>query len=152
MSEKSSEVIVSNFPPRENLLNLDQLAEAAEWWMGGLGISDWTVDIKLKRGFDIEGHKGECSYTLSLQRGTIKILEPDDRPTDVDPLDMEEILVHELLHLRTAAWDLAGQAGDLGMSGKPLNSLCIEQPIQRLALLLVSLRRASTHKFSWEDA
>lgn len=129
--------------------NLEQVGQMMEWWQRQLGLQHWRIDIGLVRGYELEDRYGECHWTLTKNRATIRIIDPGDVPNHVDAMDIEEVVVHELLHIVFAAWDDLTRTAD-----KPLppviEAVCIEQPIDKLALLLIQLRKASSTPFDWE--
>ncbi len=135
------------FKPIQVTWTLEQLVEAGEWWADVLGLGGWTIDIELARGFTIPESEAEVTWTLTKRRATVRLLDPNDKPNG-DPIDMERALVHELLHVVFAAWDDSSRDG----MSEILIAVGIEQPIERLAILLVAFRRnIAKYKFKRED-
>jgi hypothetical protein len=131
----------SSFPIRWQFPNPDALQEALEWWCIMLGISDWSVDVQRKRACELQGLYASVNWTLSRRRATIHLLHCDDLKSLDDPMDEEESLVHELLHVVLAGWtDHVGK----GMTEEE-GDVFIEQPIDRLSHSLVTLRRGGCH-------
>lgn len=120
------------------------IEETLAYWIERLGIQDWRIDFEWVHGFDMHGDVGQCAMTYSKQAATLRLLAHGDT---MEPTDDEQVLVHELLHVRIAAihskdWD-----------DRPADTVyytCVEHPIERLAWLLVTLRRSGSHVFSWE--
>ena len=133
-------------PPEEERLTIRQLCAAADWWASFLGISDWIIDIWVVRGFRVPDHYAEVTWEIAKRRATVSLMDPDDLPPGNDPYDMEQVLVHELLHVVLAVWDE-------GTKDEKINrDVAIEQPIERLSQSLVGMRRLNPETdFSWED-
>ena len=134
-----------------------QAQHAGRWWAGVLGVGDWVIDIAvapyLKHREWVGESNGACQWTLSQRRASISMADANDTPSDEDPIDMERVLVHELLHVVFAAWDdlTRGKGGFLKELDIVRDAACIEAPIENLAWLLVALRRnAPTFYFPWE--
>lgn len=103
-------------------------------WQSILRLQDWDVKIEFARSFEMETVRraGEVSYVCEKKTAVIKILVPQDYPTDIRwKQDIEQTVVHELLHLHFS-WtdDLTGLA-NTGM----------EQAINCIALALVARDR-----------
>ncbi len=135
---------------RPNLiLTIEQLKEAGLYWAGEMGLGGWEIFINFDRGFNMNGNAGSVHWTLSKRLANIDILVEGDFPNTTIYIDMEETLVHELTHLMLAAWDDYSRNDDTDMP-ELLTDVCIEQPVDAMSKLLVSLRRSGPHKFSWE--
>lgn len=127
-------------------LTLTELWIACNYYMPLLGINHWDIDICITRLSALDGNDGDCTWTLTKLRATIRIMNPDDNPKDDDPLDMEYVLVHELIHVAMATINaMIKDRDDVIRDG------AIEQFVHSMALALVRQRRAGTHKFSWEQ-
>lgn len=101
-------------------------------WQRVLGLSDWDVKVSYVRAYDMEG-QGRCSATPKLRKALIAILDPQDYdPAQHWPQDVEQTLVHELLHLYF-------RAGDIGS----VDELNTEQGVEATAKALVLLSRQS---------
>lgn len=90
-------------PPDPCHLTLDQLQELCTIWQKRLRLQDWVIRIVLVPAREITG-TGRCSYEIDSKSALVQILRPEDYSGDRDlwPYDMEEVLVHELLHLHWA--------------------------------------------------
>lgn len=70
------------------------------FYQPALGIADWVITVKVVPAGDIDGNQGSARILSHCRCATIKIAHPvglgSSRPR---PVDMEETLVHELLHV-----------------------------------------------------
>lgn len=89
---------------REVVYAEEQLIERLKYWQKKLNLSDWRIKINICRARDMrEDCAGSINWTLSNKMASISILDPIDYPTDVmEVQDMENTLVHELLHIHLA--------------------------------------------------
>jgi hypothetical protein len=126
---------------RQQVLITQPQAEAllAEW-QRTLRLQDWDVVVRIVRGNGLElrqGLDGHCNWTLPNKTAFIRISDPVDYdPAIVFPYDMEEILVHELVHLHfapIAKFD-EGSAEDTAL----------EQAVEMLSQALVTAKRAAS--------
>ncbi len=80
---------------------LNELKSLLKNWQTMLGLSDW--DIKLRwSGYEIActGDKAQVEFVAGDLTAVIKLLHPQARPPDsFVPLQAEDDLMHELLHL-----------------------------------------------------
>lgn len=68
-------------------------------------MQDWDVVIKFRRVFDMQpGTIGTVDWTLETKKAIINILEPNDFSNNDFEFDVEEVVVHELLHLHMTDW------------------------------------------------
>lgn len=89
----------------EVIFTEEQLQQKLLEWQKRLRLQDWIIKVKLarERDMNIGGVQGEVFWVIEKKMATIKILDPIDYPPDeMEPQDMENILVHELLHLHFA--------------------------------------------------
>ena len=89
----------------EVVFTQDQLQEKLLEWQKRLRLQDWIIKVKLvrERDMNLDGVQGEVFWVIEKKMATIRILDPIDYPPDeMEPQDMENILVHELLHLHFA--------------------------------------------------
>ncbi|WP_433956986.1 hypothetical protein [Cytobacillus horneckiae] len=86
------------------ILTEEQLREKLKYWVKILRLQDWIIEVKIARGKDMLENASACvNWTLSKKMASIKVLDPIDYPDDVmGERDMENDLVHELLHLHLA--------------------------------------------------
>lgn len=82
----------------------EQLQEKLKEWQKRLRLQDWIITAKIKRGRDLSNDsQANVHYVLPKKMATISIMDPIDYPPDsMVPQDMEDSLVHELLHLHFA--------------------------------------------------
>lgn len=122
------------------------LDEALEYWMAELGLGAWSIDVHRVAAAELQGLYAQVHWTISRRRATIKLLSTGQLRESDDPMDEEQTLVHELLHVAFSALQdsskLEGMADDVFS----------EQPIDKLAFTLVNLRRlCPCQKFLFED-
>lgn len=88
----------------EIILDKEQLEERLSHWQSKLRLQDWIIEVSIARGRDMMENTSACvNWTLSKKMASIKLVDPIDYPDDVMGVrDMENDLVHELLHLHFA--------------------------------------------------
>lgn len=93
----------------------ERLKELAKEWQKKLRIQDWDVDVSFKRHFEMGGGNilGECCSTPAVRKSTIHILIPEDVETPQSDYNLEESLVHELLHVHFSEWEDHFPEGDV---------------------------------------
>lgn len=114
--------------------NDEELQVACAEWQKRLRLQDWVVQAKISRNRDVgDKSQGHCRWVIQKKMATILILDPLDYPEDtMHPQDMEQTLVHELLHLHFAPFD------DEVDTPK---EVAIEQATDCIAYALVNLHR-----------
>ncbi len=126
----------------EVLITQEEANRLLEYWQRQLRLQDWWIQVKIARGNGLNlpaGVQGRCSWTLQRREAFIRILDPIDWDRDcVYPQDMEETLVHELLHLHFAPFDTFKAEGH--------KDIASEQAINAIAHSLVSLKRERGEK------
>ena len=112
----------------------ETLKSALAEWQKRLRLDAWDVRIGIhrERTFDGGGRSGEISYSIESGKAVIKLLDPVDYPDEDFPQDMEATLVHELLHLKFAAFTPQDDT---------LEHRLFEQTVESMANLLVALKR-----------
>jgi hypothetical protein len=114
-------------------LTEDELNQLCREWQERLGLLHWRVNLFIKRSHDLKVRHGECHYTLSRQQASIWLLDPNDHSCYCQfPYDMEEVLVHEILHLHFAPFAAEDDTPEDTRQ---------EQVIETLAVALVKLKR-----------
>ncbi len=88
----------------EVILTEDELRLKCREWQQILRLQDWDIEVNIKRHREIQGPSGDEEGRIrtneDYKKGFIEILDPIDLdPARYAPLDMEEVLVHELLHI-----------------------------------------------------
>ena len=117
----------------------EELAKLAKEWQEILRMQDWNVNVKISRGFDMPLTDSQAVSTWRLEKRivTIDIIDPVDyNPSLLYPQDMEQSLVHELLHPLMAMFESEETAKNGSMS-----SIVQEQIINSLASAFVNLKR-----------
>ena len=111
-----------------------ELEHSLAEWQKRLRLDAWDVRIGIyrERAFDGGGRSGEISYSIESGKAVIKLLDPVDYPDEDFPQDMEVTLVHELLHLKFAAFTPQDDT---------LEHRLFEQTVESMANLLVALKR-----------
>lgn len=112
-------------------VGLKSIYELTEKWQKCLRLQDWDIVVKIKRMEDMPKNLGECVSSLTKKQAIISLLEPNDTSNGDFPYDMEETLVHELLHIHFIEAD-------------DENGCCpdgVEQAIEEVARALIKLDR-----------
>ena len=118
------------------LLRYEEVEEKLRAWQKILRLQDWFVEVEIVRKHEMEWHtsKGEVWTRTNANRALIKLLDPvDDTCPKTDPYDMEETLVHELLHLHMDRFEPPKE--------DTIRSNELERTIDTLANVLVNLYR-----------
>lgn len=105
-----------------------------EFWKKELRLSDWDIKLEVVRSHAFrDDFVGDCGVSLGNKTAHIRLMdEIDVNGTEWFPLDQEEVLVHELLHIHMEPF--------FPKDGNALN-FTGEQAIESIAKCLVSLRR-----------
>lgn len=113
-----------------------ELQAACEHWQKVLRLQDWDVKCFIARADDLDGDytAGEVDWTYMNKQAVIRVVDPQDWPDDTNwDQDMEETLVHELLHLHAATFDTFKRGG--------AKHAGLEQMIVAVSEALVALHR-----------
>ena len=104
-------------------------------WQKRLRLQDWKIYVEISRDRDMkfEGNGGEVHWQIEAKQAVINIIDPIDYPPNtMAEQDMEQTLVHELLHLHFAPFDAEHNTpADVAQ----------EQAIHAIAEALVKLKR-----------
>jgi hypothetical protein len=104
-----------------------------QYWRKILRLQDWDLTARLARGYDLEDKEGRCSQWPKLKLIEIEVLDPIDfRPGTHH--DVEETLVHELLHVHFCSLDQKWEGAE---------QVLYEQAIETMAWALVKLNRGA---------
>lgn len=122
-------------------LTIEQLTERLEYWQHRLCLDHWVIELRIVGAGEIPG-SGQCETLLTKHRARISLLKHELHPEDCPPYDMEQVLVHELLHIHFAAWDSWTDNDAKTCMSETEEAVCIEQPIERISWVLVELNRA----------
>ena len=116
----------------------EQLEEACWWWQHELRIGDWDIKPELVSGYDLGDKLANADIHLEGNRAKVKLVEWGDMEpylkADGAFADMEQSLVHELLHVMFRPFE--GKVPD-----ESLEHEYLEQSINKLAYALVKLKR-----------
>lgn len=108
-------------------------------WQKRLKLLDWRIGVKfaelefLKDITCTEAPIGACEHFAETKEAKIWVLQPTDWREEPDPRerDVEDTIVHELLHCQFAPFN----------SNNEVSRLYIEQTIEMLTAALVGLKR-----------
>ena len=115
-----------------------ELKDLCKEWQRTLGLDNWSVKCKYKRGYDMGKLMGSVDYTQSKLQAVVSILEENDYPDScIEPYDVEATVVHEHLHILLAPF-----RPDTEDEDNP-HHILFEQTIEILARALVGLKRRS---------
>jgi predicted SprT family Zn-dependent metalloprotease len=118
----------------------EELQELCEEWQERLSLRDWRVTAEFTDTGGIAGKAvGNNRWTLALKAANIYILEERYIPDNSIARDIEETLVHELLHLHFAKWSDETYLKD-DEYGMPVEG---EQGVDAISRALVALKRAA---------
>jgi len=73
------------------------------YWRKKLNLSDWTIKFEFNVDPDdmaIEGACGATSFVESCKSAIVQIVDPNKMEDGIVPFNLEETIVHELLHLK----------------------------------------------------
>lgn len=116
---------------KEVILDQEQMEERVRYWQDKLSLRDWVVDIVFERGFNMGVNTAFITIVEDHRRARIKMTVPGDyNPASLLPYDMEQVIVHELLHIHF--WPLTKTLGD---------NMAEEQAIQAISCAMVNLDR-----------
>ena len=114
-------------------------------WEERLGLQDWIIKLKYNCKFsdlELENCCGETNWEDTIKTATIKIVSPKEYGNDrIVAFDFEQILVHELLHIKFGLLSFTQQDYD----GKVTAELR-HQLIDDLARALVMAKRGETKR------
>lgn len=120
--------------PRCDIAQDDKsLAAWCRWWRDALGLQDWTLDASFQRFHAIDNAYGRTIMKPALKWAAIQLKPTLDAEDDDTNFDIEQTLVHELLHIKL--WHHGHK------DAEELDGCLAEQTIDTLAWSLVNLRR-----------
>jgi hypothetical protein len=116
---------------------LKELESLCQEWQQRLRLADWDVKVALRPARDMQtaNHMGQVSWDRNERVADIACVQPGEEPRGLmRPYDVEQTLVHELLHLHFCLFERT----------QPESSehLDMEFAINAIASALVSLKRA----------
>lgn len=124
---------------------LDMLREMLAYWLPVLRLSDWKVGLQSATMADLGGAIAQNTTYLDSKSCLLRVSLLDSR-TAGEQYDLEEDLVHEIVHLH---FDTLGRFANIACDSD-LEKIALEQPVEILSTALVDLRRQSGHRWSWE--
>lgn len=115
-----------------------------EYWKSVLGLRDWLVTVRLVGANELESlhQMGHCSFYTDRKEAVVRLLKAGHETNCEVPMDHEETLVHELLHLHFAPLSAVAEIGD----DDKAFALVEEQAIVAMARGYVWLRRGGRGK------
>ena len=112
-------------------------AELLIEWQRRLGLQDWSIVLRTEcdpKDMEIADSEGCTVWEESTKTASIQIVDPEKIECSVRKFDLEEVLIHELLHLKTTL--LSSKDPD------DLSERILHQLIDDTARALVDARRA----------
>ncbi len=82
---------------------MEQAIKLLNEWQERLGLQDWAITLRIDCKIDemeLGEVAGETEWSLSIKSAAIKIISEKEYGERIVPYDFENILVHELLHLK----------------------------------------------------
>ena len=126
-------------------LNDKVVNDLLQEWKERLGLQDWLITLKYNCKFsdlELENCCGETNWEDTIKTATIKIVSSEEYGKDrIQDYDFEQILVHELLHIKFGLLSFTQQDYD----GKVVAELR-HQLIDDLARALVMAKRGETKR------
>lgn len=151
MTDDRAVVVNDRCIPKERILSLDQVVQVMTYWVAELRISDWSIDVEIQPSHRMDDCSGLCRFNYANRHATIQLIDPKNTPDAYAPLDMEQIIVHELLHVVFCAlheWTRSETSPMSSFDRKTIE----EQPIDSMAWTLVNMRRRErSRKFAFEE-
>lgn len=119
------------------VLTQEQLEQKLRYWQKRLRLQDWIIEVRLVRERELDGdYAAQVNWVLPKKMASVHILDQIDYPPELmGERDMENDLVHELLHLHLAP--IHEHFGE----GNSLYSMFEEQAIESIAFGLVDAER-----------
>lgn len=89
------------------------LKKLTDYWIGILGLQEWEIVSRIKRKTDmLLDCVGDVSYQFIHKKAIVSVIDPMDWNNNLFKQDMEETLVHELLHLKFSIMDDTEEESD----------------------------------------
>ncbi len=119
---------------QECILTEQQMKAKIEYWKEILGLDAWEIKFAFKRRKDIPtDSQAYVEWKLSKSSAFITMVCHEDYDNNLWSQDMETSLVHELLHIKCAAFDT--------FKVGTLQDTMHEQVIDSMAKILVTMDR-----------
>ena len=106
-------------------------------WMNRLGLQDWSIVLETKcmpAEMAIPGTLGCTTWEESTKSAAIQVIDPAKLERLTRDFDFEEVLVHELLHLK---FTLLGSRND----NEDLTDRILHQIIDDLARAMIDIKK-----------
>lgn len=90
-----------------------KIEELLEEWQNRLGLQDWAICLRYDCKPDdlqLEDCSGETQWSTSIKDACIKIVSKEYCEDRICNYDFEQILVHELLHLKFGLLDIGNNS------------------------------------------
>lgn len=95
------------------------LERMLKYWQRKLRLTDWKITIKFATLEELDGDQGKNTYLIEAKTSEILVLNPHEyKPEEYpgkQPQDVENTVVHELLHLHLAPWKTRNAAEEVQM-------------------------------------
>lgn len=115
------------------------LSRLTRFWQKKLRLTDWKVTVRYAKQDEFEDGdgQGQCNDSLHARTAEIFVLHPDEYDPAIYPnnlpQDIEDVVVHELVHLHLAPWVTKNKAERIQM----------EQAVESITGALISFRHRS---------
>lgn len=115
--------------------DVEEMIQYCHWWQKVLRLEHWDVRCFIARKADIKPNsQAYVSWTLQSAQAVLKLMDPIDYdPGTPFAQDHEESLVHELLHLHVASFDIT--------KVDSLEETYMERAVCHISKALVELKR-----------
>lgn len=115
-------------------------------WMNRLGLQEWSIVLETgcaPGDMAIPGAMGCTSWEESTKTAAIQIVDPErlDRRRLVRDFDFEEVLIHELLHLKTCLLASTNEE-------ETLSDRILHQIVDDIARAMVNIKKENVTKES----
>lgn len=90
-------------------MNSNCLEKLLEEWQERLGLQDWAIVLCYNckpSDLKTENTNGETEWILSIKNATIRLLDKKYDTNGTLEYDIEQTLVHELLHIKLSIFDI----------------------------------------------
>jgi len=129
----------------ETLVNKQTEEQLLDEWQERLGLQDWLITLRYNCKFEdleLDNCCGETNWEDTIKTATIKIVGEEEHGNDrIQAYDFEQILVHELLHIKF---------GLISFTQQDYNGMVVSelrhQLIDDLARALVMAKRGETKR------
>jgi hypothetical protein len=92
-----------------------RLEKLMQVWQKRLRLQDWDIKLQVTHMVDmpVPDALGCIGSSAEHKSAVLTLLNPDEYPDGPFPVDTEEVLVHELLHLHTIPFRRNGRAASV---------------------------------------